>query len=264
MRSGVRVAAAWVVITGVATILTGRAIFNLPQPTPYETNNDANMTSAMAWFELADNPAEIIDVLGPPDDKGLERRSMLDDIDHMDYAFLICYSLYNAALIVFVRHLSTYRFNDLLKLTTFLVLGLLLALGMAVGDWIENGHLLEFTKAKTIGDISIDAFNDLWYWTRVKWGSIAGVCLMLSIAYVAYFRRIPTLLLSVLYAVAGISIFLAISIPDARWLIQGYGMNSLIAAWLLSLLHATSVLLFGVRPPLGPLPMVPPESISTE
>lgn len=251
MNRGVRLAAAGAVITGLATVVTALVIMRLPQPEPYDKSSAAAMSSAMAWFELADNPAEVIDVLGPPDADGILRRDQLDAINRVDYVFLVCYSLYNAALVFFMRHLSTYRFNDLLKLTAFLILGLLLAVGMGLGDFIENGHLLEFSKAKNVNDISVDAFNDLWYWTRVKWGSIAGVCLMLSIGYVAYFRRIPTLLLSVAYAVAGISIFLAISIPDARWLVESYGLNSLIVSWLLSLVHATSVLVFGVRPPLG-------------
>ncbi len=251
MKRGVRIAAAGAVITGLATLISASLVLSLGQPEPYQKVNAAGFTNAILWFELVDNPAEVFDVLGVPNSEGLALRATLDQINRLDFVFLACYSLFNAALIVFVRHLNTYRFNDLLRLTTFLVLGLLLSAGMFVGDYIENGHLLAFTKAKSVADISIDDFNDLWYWTRVKWASIAGVCLMLSVGYVAYFRRIPTLLLSVAYTVAGVAICVAISLPDARWIIERYGVPVLTAAWIVSLFHAFSVLLLGVRPPLG-------------
>jgi hypothetical protein len=237
-------------ITGVLTFAAfGLMTWRCKQVKPYEKADVAGFTRAMVWFELVASPNEVFEVLGPaslPEGKDIRRE--LDKTNRYDFFFLSCYSLYNACLVWLVSRLNTYRFNKLLKIRAFFYLGVALAVGMFVGDLIENLRLLELTTFTDVSKVSTLTLESLQYWTRVKWGAIAAVSLMLSAAYAAYFRRIPPLLLSVAYATAGISCFIGISLLDARWLVESVTTPSLTVAWIISLLHAVSVWAFGPRP----------------
>jgi hypothetical protein len=248
--------ALFVVITGLATIISVIVMMTMAgkELPPHKIPNDAGLHSTMLWFELAYTPQEIFDNLGPiHSPHGPPRRMQLDIANQYDYAFMVCYSLFNAALIYLVTHLNIYRLKSLIKLRVFLVLGLLLSVAMLLGDIVENVQLLELTKVQSVADIGATSLvSNLVYWTRVKWGAIFVVCLMLSAGYASYFRRIPTLLLPAVYAVAGISGLIAISLADTRIVMEMLSTRAIAVAWAASLLHAGLVV---VRGPVGfPLP----------
>lgn len=244
-----------VVIAGVATILSVvlMGVKAGPEVPPHTKGNPEGFHSTMLWFELALTPKEIFDNLGPFDSpEGQARRLQLDTADRYDYGFMVCYSLYNACLIWLVTHLNIYRLKSLLKLKVFFVLGLLLSVTMLIGDAVENAQLLELTKVRTMQDVDASTMKNLIYWTRVKWGAIFVVCLMLSAGYASYFRRIPTLLIPAAYAIAGFSGLIAISIADARPVMEYLSTRAIAFAWTASLLHAMLISLRG--PARFPLP----------
>ncbi|MBM3288728.1 MAG: hypothetical protein FJY92_01115 [Candidatus Hydrogenedentes bacterium] len=247
--------AQWALAGGIATIVSVvvMAVMAGPEVPPHTKANPQGFHSTMLWLELALTPQEIFDNLGPfHTPEGTARRLHLDIADTFDFGFMVCYSLYNACLIYLVTHLNVYRLKSLLKLRVFLALGLLLSGTMLVGDAIENVQLLALTKVQSVHDIQPSTMSNLIYWTRVKWGAIFVVCLMLSAGYASYFRRIPTLLLPAAYATAGISGLIAISIPDARAVMEFISVRAIMIAWTGSLVHAA---LIALRGPAGfPLP----------
>ena len=248
--------ALFVVLTGLATIVSVVVMVTMAgkEVPPHTVPNDAGLHSTMLWFELAYTPKEIFDNLGPISSQhGPIRRLQLDIANRYDFAFMVCYSLFNAALVYLVTHLNVYRLKSLIKLRVFLVLGLLLCVAMLVGDIVENLQLLELTKTQSVADIErTNLMTTLVYWTRIKWGAIFIVCLMLSAGYASYFRRIPTLLLPAVYAVAGISGLIAISLADTRIVMEMLSTRAIAVAWFASLLHAGLIV---VRGPVGfPLP----------
>lgn len=243
------------VITGIATIgsVVLMQVMAGPEVPPHSTGNAAGFHSTMLWFELALTPKEIFDNLGPINsDAGQARRLNLDIANKYDFAFMVCYSLYNASLIYLVTHLNVYRLKSLLKLRVFMVLGILLSIAMLVGDIVENVQLLELTKVLYAEDIQQSTMSSLIYWTRVKWGAIFAVCIMLSAGYASYFRRIPTLLLPAAYAVAGVSGVIAISVADARVVMEYISIRAITIAWAASLVHA--IMISAKGPARFPLP----------
>ena len=255
MKINGRVAAKWVVATGSATILTVliMRVMTGGDISPRQFPNSEGFQSAMLWLELAYTPEEVFKILGPFDTEGGQAlRRNLDTINFYDFAFMACYSLFNACLIIFVTHLNTYRFTGLVKLRTFMILGLILSAAMLIGDIVENVTLHELTHAQDPAGISSDEMHQLMYWTRVKWGSIAVVCLMLSAGYTAYFWRIPPLFLPVGFAIAGVSGLIAISIPDARFILERVTVSHLAIVWSAALVHAGVFLKYG--PPFSVQP----------
>ncbi len=256
MRNFGNVAAKWVVATGTATILSvllmrvmvGGSI------SPYNVPNPQGFKSAMLWLELAYTPDEVFKILGPVDtEAGKALRDNLDTTNGYDYAFMVSYSLFNACLIIFVTHLNTYRFTALIKLKTFMALGLILCAAMLIGDFVENLSLHELTHASSPGTISDGLMDQLMYWTRVKWGAIAIVSLMLSAGYTAYFWRIPPLLLPVGFAIVGVSLLIAISVPDARFILERIAVPHLAIVWAAALVHAGIYLKYGPNPAILPV-----------
>jgi hypothetical protein len=257
MKDVRRLAAFAAVLTGCATLASVivMRVAAGPEVPPHAYPNTYGFKSTMLWFELAASVDEVFENLGTPESEtGQARRLQLDTANRYDFAFMVCYSLYNAALIYFVTHLNVYRFTELLRLRVFLVLGILLSLAMLVGDVIENQQLLMLTRLRFNDEISAYVVNRLQYWTRVKWGAIFAVCLMLSAGYTAYFRRIPTLLLPAIYAVAGVTGFVSIAIPEGRFLLERVGSPAIALAWTISLIHGAIVLFRGPgMPALTPI-----------
>ncbi|HRK35032.1 MAG TPA: hypothetical protein PLJ47_10600 [Candidatus Hydrogenedentes bacterium] len=246
-----RRAAYAVVVTGLATILSvlvmhfvsGKA---LP---PHAGENPEGFRSAMIWLELVSSREEVFAVLGPyGSPEGTALRNQLDTANFYDFAFMTCYSLYNACLIYFVMHLQLYRLQSILKLRTFLGLGLILSAAMFIGDIVETTQLLTITKAHGPNAMLSSVVSTLQYWTRVKWAAIFIVCLMLCAGYASYFRRIPSLLLPAIYAVAGVAGLVSISLPNARPLLETIASPAIALGWVLSLFHAGVV---AVRGPAG-------------
>ncbi|GMV93353.1 MAG: hypothetical protein KJ060_05670 [Candidatus Hydrogenedentes bacterium] len=255
MKSIGRAAAKLVVISGSATILSVivMQVMTGGDISPYQYPNSVGFKSAMLWLELAGSPDEVFKVLGPFDsEKGEALRQNLDTINVYDFAFMVCYSAFNACLIVFVSHLNTYRFTGLVKLKAFLILGLILSVAMLIGDIVENMTLHELTHVETPAEISVATMTQLQYWTRIKWGSISAACLMLCAGYTAYFWRIPPLLLPVGLAVAGISGIIAISVPDARFVLERVTVVHIAIVWSAALVHAGVFLKHGPHPSLLP------------
>lgn len=255
MKRHNRAAALAVVVAGVATLLSVVLMRTQsgPELPPYMRTNPEGFKSAMLWFELAGSREEVFQVLGPVNSpEGSALRRQLDTANYYDFAFMTCYSLYNAALIFFVTHLNVYRLRYLLQLKVFFILGLILSAAMLIGDIIENLQLLDMTKATVPDAISLSTLTTLQYWTRIKWGAIFIVALMLCAGYASYFRRIPTLFVPAVYAVAGISGLVAISLPNARPLLEIVGAPAIAVAWTASLAHAAVVAVRG--PARLPLP----------
>jgi len=262
MKNIGHLAAKWVVLSGSATVLTVLVMLVMTggDISPYQFPNSVGFKSAMLWLELAGTPDEVFKILGPVDsDKGQALRQNLDTVNVYDFAFMACYSFFNACLIVFVTHLNTYRLTGLVKLKTFLILGIILSIAMLIGDAVENVTLHELTHAESASDITPETMTQLKYWTRIKWGSISVVCLMLSAGYTAYFWRIPPLLLPVGFAIAGVSGLIAISTPDARFILERITVAHLAIVWSAALVHA------GIFLKLGPHPsLLPPQGLAID
>jgi len=259
MKNIGRSAARWVVISGSATILSVLVmrVMTGGDISPHQYPNPAGFKSAMLWLELSHSPEEVFKILGPFDsEKGHALRQNLDTVNVYDFAFMACYSVFNACLIVFVSRLNTYRFTGLVKLKTFLILGLILSVSMLVGDIVENVTLKELTHSETPSSISSATMTQLEYWTRIKWGSISLVCLMLCAGYTAYFWRIPPLLLPVGLSIAGISGIIAISVPDARFILERVTVTHLAVVWSAAFVHAAVFYKFGPHPSLLPVQSV--------
>ena len=244
-----------VVASGVATVMSVVLMGAMagPEVPPHTKANSEGFHSTMLWFELALTPQEIFDNLGPIESpEGQARRLHLDSANRYDFGFMVCYSLFNASLIYLVTRLNVYRLKSLLKLRVFLALGIILSAAMLTGDIVENMQLLDLTKLHSAGEIQQTTMSNLIYWTRIKWGAIFVVCLMLSAGYASYFRRIPTLLIPAAYAAAGVSGLIAISVADARTVMEYLSIRAVMFAWTASLVHA---FLISVRGPAGfPLP----------
>ena len=241
MKNIGRLAAVCVIVSGGATIVSVLLMRTMSggNVQPFTMPNEAGFKSAMLWLELASTPEEVFQILGPPGSgKGRALRDNLNAANTYDYGFLVCYSLFNAFLIVFISHLNTYRFTGLIKLKTFLILGLILSCAMCIGDVVENLAIADLTQAPVVEDVNEHALQLLMYWTRVKWGSISLVCLMCSVGYTAYFRRIPPLLLPTGFAIAGISGLTAITLPDARFILDAITVPHLALVWSGAMVHA--------------------------
>ena len=253
MRNAGRRSASCVVAMGAATILCvlimrfaggGNVL-------PYKHPNEFGFDSAMLWLELSSTPDEVFKVLGPiHSERGDTLRAALDATNIYDLAFMGCYGLFNAFLILFVTRLNSYRLRGLVKLKTFMVLGFILCMTMVIGDVVENVTLTTLTHAQSADEISMETMSQLMYWTRVKWGSLFLLCLMLSSAYTAYFWRIPPLLLPAGLAIAGVSGLLALSIPEARGIMESIALPHLAVVWAASLVHAGFFAYRGPHPDL--------------
>ena len=248
-------AALCVVLSGAVTVVSIILMRMAAGPAlpPYTLGNADGFKSSMVWFELATTREEIFENLGPFNSpEGQALRKQIDTTNYYDFGFMVCYSLFNASLIYFVTHLNLYRFRGLLKLRVFMALGLILSCAMLLGDFLENQQLLDLSKVHEPGGVLLSTLTALVYWTRVKWGAIFVTALMLCAGYTAYFRRIPTLMIPALYAVAGVSGLAAISLPSARPVLESISVPAITFAWVSSLCHAGVVWVRG--PAAFPLP----------
>jgi hypothetical protein len=237
-------AARWAVALGLITLATSTLLQMVPGPIPPPGSAAPIAGNTMLSFELALTPAEVMATLGPLDssdtagrEQAALRRARLDHANRIDYAFMLAYSLYNAALALFAARWWSGGSRLLIA-----SMGILLAIAMFAGDFIENEQLLTLSGASTLSDIEPESVATLVLWTRVKWIALALSAWLLAFAYGGGLCRQGarlTWLLPVAFAAAGVFTLLASAIPSVRGLL-GPGAMLIAIAWFAALLHAAA------------------------
>ncbi|HMZ57829.1 MAG TPA: hypothetical protein PL048_03580 [Leptospiraceae bacterium] len=171
----------------------------MPKPKP-----NARFQSVILDFELVRSKSEAYSLLGDYREKeGQETRQILDKTNLYDFPFIISYSAYTMAILLFLRSRISGGQNIFLQNKIILYLGAVLSLLMCTGDILENIQLLKITEAVTAEAIFDSSIKNLIIWTNIKWISIFLSCILISVFY--YFEkskfRIP---LTVLYLACGI------------------------------------------------------------
>ncbi len=249
-----RLAALAVTLTGIATLITAALLFAVPGAVPLPATSDhaSKFTNTILWFELAKDADEVIAVLGPSDDpEGIERREIVDEVNRWDFGFMVAYSSFFGALVVFVWTLNRDRrfWNEM----GIVGVGVMLAVMMLAGDVLENRQLLRLTGYASSGDIPAAIMRDLNLWTRVKWGAIFAESVLLAWGYAVYFLRPGVtawrqsgLVIAFFFAVTALIGFPSLLVDSVRYWLETASLV-LVPAWLLSLAHGTMAFVNGGR-----------------
>lgn len=253
---GDRWCARCVVVMGVLTLVFAILLQRLPPPCPPPPIPSVAAApvpgNTMLSLELAFTSREVMGTLGLLDvadsqeqEAAVLRRKSLDHANRIDYGFMVVYSLYSAALALFVGQLL----RPSMLGQVLAVLGSVLAAVMLFGDFFENEQLFAMTASGALADVPNEAMSALQIWTRVKWLALAGSSLLLSVGYVmAIVRsgRWGVAIIPLLFVVAGLAIALGSIIPDYREAV-GVGAQALAAAWLAGLVHGAHTALKPAR-----------------
>ncbi|MBN1531346.1 MAG: hypothetical protein JXA20_01660 [Spirochaetes bacterium] len=203
--------------------------------------NVRGFNSAIIWFELLESPDELFLALGDPGtEQGRALRLTMDTLNHYDFFFLACYSVFYASLSLFLYTLLSERRGRLDR--PLLYAGIALAVLMLIGDCCENLRLLELSAYTNSGEVSEGSIGMLMLWTRIKWFSIFIASLLLATQYTRYFTvRIAGVLFAILFIVPSISGFAAFFIPGKGFLLET-ASSLLGVAWASALVHGIVVL----------------------
>ncbi|HEV7503719.1 MAG TPA: hypothetical protein VGS07_02290 [Thermoanaerobaculia bacterium] len=162
-----------------------------------------------------------------------------DEMLDADTLFLISYSALNLTVFLFLVAAGRAR-----PALIWLFVGLLLTLGMLLGDLAENHFLRELIKLARNPDPRAQAAampgleSLLKYATSTKWLSLAVAGLLLSLIYLAeerFFLRIVSL------PAFGTAVLVSLGLSkQSPWMIN-QGMAMLATLWLGALIHAVIV-----------------------
>lgn len=213
-----------------------------PVPEPATIPNEPGFKTTMMWIELAGNPEEVFANLGEfSEEPGQSRRRVLDRVNHADFVFLTAYSLFMGGLVWLVNGLCEVRPKSFAKTRVFLLLGVVCIFLMFIGDIIENLQLLDLTTYEEESEVSTTTLARLQLWTRVKWGALFAVSILLASGYFDHFRFHGGAAIALLYVAAACVGSVAISVTTFRNLIEPASAYLLASAWALSLVHAAVV-----------------------
>ncbi len=225
---------------GILTFLvwTLMLVMAASNPPPAVMPNEPGFQTAILWLELADNPAEIFQILGDfSSSQGQSVRKILDTMDRFDYGFMVMYSIFSASLFIFTSTLNSQKNRKFYSGKIFVNTGIFLAAAMLVGDALENVQLLKLTSYSSVESIPDSVILALKIWTRVKWFALFISCLLLGMSYSSYFGRSRGFLLALLYTTTGIFGLFALIWPPGRHFVE-YASTLMGAAWFFSLIHS--------------------------
>jgi len=204
---------------------------------PAEYPNRQGFAQAIFFFEMAQSPDEIRQVLGEPSAvNGIHIRKVMDAVNTYDYIFMLFYPMLFAALFIFLRSLIRFKGHDVKYLREMVYAGIALAAIMVLSDMFENTLLFKISAYQSISGISRDLINTLQVATRIKSGAISLAGLILSFLYASYFGKSWKLLLPALYCIASAAGFIAISVSSARYILETSATAGGIL-WLVSAIH---------------------------
>jgi hypothetical protein len=187
--------------------------------------------------------------------KGACIRSGMAAQIRVDYLLIPAYSGLTLALFFFVRALWIVPSGERKSLTRgLLVLGLLLALAMLVGDVLENRVLTKMIDLVESGlripadRMPDELFTALRYAGDVKWGALAASALLLALLWKS--RLFPRLVWVLRLLGLAAAALLVTGLVRSDWEIGNWGIYTVSAFWLTALVHAVAI-------------AVEPESIQT-
>ena len=187
-------------------------------------------------LELAERPNEVDSILnGDPDKADCIRRGKTKEVAYADSFFLVSYSLFTLTLFLLVRALSAGRpaFQ-----TVVLILGAALALAMAIGDLVENLHLIEVIRLAGLPGPPLDRIAALLPGLHraayVKMGALALSAGLLAGLWPAGSRWVLLLRLLGFAAAAVLARGMVKESADAI----GDGMTAFFVFWLAALIYA--------------------------
>ncbi len=156
----------------VAIVLMIAFLVILPTTAVHE--NLPGLTSPMVGFELASRPEHVFGILGRPGDPARDdvvRRT--DFANEIDFVFMIAYP----ALFVGIAWMMSAH-GALSRMMLGIVV--MFAVGMAIGDALENRELL-FLSGATDPAAMMPSLARLQRFTHVKWNAIFGASAVLAL-----------------------------------------------------------------------------------
>jgi hypothetical protein len=205
---------------------------------PSEYPNNQGFTQAIIWFELLQSPEEVGHVLGDPStNEGIRLRQVMDTVNRYDFLYMVWYPLLFIALIIFVHGLLVNKGYQLSYGRIVVIVGVVLSVGMFLGDVYENLQLFKISAYKSISDIKPEIITTLQIATRIKNVPIFLCSLIVAYFYILYFKKSWGLVLPVIYVVSALLGFVAITVGSARFLLEAsYGL--LAVGWIVSIVHS--------------------------
>jgi len=201
-------------------------------------------------LEMASSASDALTILNGDPAKAACLRSGATAQVQADYLFIPAYSGLMLVLFFFVRAFWITPLRERRSVASgLLVLGLLLAAAMSIGDVLENLQLTSMIDlAKGNLPLPYDKFTLLRYAGTLKWAALAAAALVLGLSWTARPSRllvwVPRLL-----GLAAATLFI-IGLVRTEWETVSFGMSALAAFWFAALIHAVAV-------------AVEPESIQT-
>lgn len=228
---------AWlVVLSGLLTLITaiGMSLYGgLMKPRP-----GSQFQNPIVEFELVLSAQEVFDVLlDPGSAEGKTLRAQMDRVNYADYVFMLCYSVFNACMFLFLGALNRTKSSPYFASNRFINLGLTLAILMLLGDAIENVQLLRLTNYQTPQEIGASLLNLLIVFTRIKWVALFGSSVLLGMAYAAYLGRSFGVIVTFFYCIGGALGLVSMAVPAARPLAE-IGTSLMAVGWIVTLVHA--------------------------
>ena len=239
LQARIKRAALLVTGTGLITLLTLVILLAVSgdSPKPYTYPNQWGFQSALIWFELANSPTEVFEILGPAEsEKGKHIRGVMDAGNYADFAFMTAYSFFNATMLMFLHLLNVYFKRPLFSAAWLVNLGLFMFPLMLIGDIVETSYLLKLTEAKSVGDIASGDITVLFVATRIKWAALFVVCLLMGGLYAGYGGFGATLIPALVFLIGGMLGFMSILTAEGRALAE---IASLLMGigWIWTLVH---------------------------
>jgi hypothetical protein len=197
----------------------------------------------LAQFEQARTPDRVRGVLQPAaaPQCGGYRRAVLDAENHADLAFLVFYSLLNAAIFVFLTA-SHPDHEPLRRAPALRAAGLVLAAVMLASDALEDWRLLELTRPG-----AATQFLLRWCWaSNLKWLALIAAAALVAGLYLLDDRRRPgnlMMLLAAPYAAAAVCGLAALGAQRSTRFAPFVGL--LAVAWSTTALQAAASLVTG-------------------
>jgi hypothetical protein len=188
------------------------------------------------------------------------RRGKTAEVAYADSFFLVTYSLLTLALFLFVRALRMPPASPDNSSLALLALGVLLALTMAIGDFVENRHLIEVIRLAGEANPPLDQIDGqlpgLQMAAFVKMGALALSALILGALWPFRSRWVWMLRL---FGFAAAALFIAAMLLDLRkevleiscmrqvedWEVAGYGMIAFAAFAFTALIQAVATMADG-------------------
>lgn len=212
-------------VAGTAVVVLMVALLFIFPSRPVHRNL-AGLTSPILGLELASAPEHVFDILGRPGEPARADAVRRTDLgNRIDFLFMVAYpALFVGIAMLLAAHGALSR-GMLALMITF-------AIGMLVGDALENRELLYLSSATDPAAMA-PSLARLQRFTHVKWNAIFGASAILALGVsqeLGWWRWSWVAFL--LAALAGFSASLGY-LPGIEW-----GMYLLAVAWVVAYAHA--------------------------